>query len=162
MLRIVSCLLFCASLLLGQIPPIRFNAHKTTVLAAAVEKVTIQQPATGSKRVILESAYTYCSVVCTITFSVDGAAATATALTRNQLFRSGTTTAATATAWSGSDVGAGTAISPAYNVAAGTGQSFDLAGVVLQGDGTGKNFTVATNSITGTVQIVVTWREEAP
>jgi hypothetical protein len=66
--------------------------------------------------------------------------------------------AATATAFTASDVGSGTVIAHFANINGGL-QSFNLDDKTLHGDGTGLNFTIRTASITGDVKIVVAWKE---
>lgn len=136
----------------------RFTIFRATTLAAAAEKLTVQQPATGSKNVYFVSASVYCSVACTATMSRDGTAASTTTLTPVAI--SGIGTATTATGYRSSNVGSGTAISVDHVVAAGSTVVFDLSGVQLRGNGTTKNFSVETNAITGDTKIQIIWREE--
>lgn len=136
----------------------RYTVMKTTSLSGAAEKVTVQQPSTGAKRVRFLTAVVYCSVACTVTMSRDGTAATGTALTPVAL--SSAYPAATATGWHTSNAGSGTALSPAFPLVAGATQVFDISGIELSGSSTAKNFSVATNSITGTAMIQIFWREQ--
>lgn len=135
----------------------RFSVYKATTLAGAAEVVTIQQPASDSKKVHFEAVQVYCSVACVIEIERDGTAATGTALTSVALTPYGT---ATATAWHTSDVGNGTTIST-FNVTAGQTVTVDLTGVMLaQGGGTGENLTLRSDSITGDIKITTFWRED--
>ena len=137
----------------------RFTLIKTTTLAAASEKLTVQQPASGAKSVFLLSASVYCSVACTATMTRDGTAATTTALTPVAISGIGAP-ATTTTGYHTSNVGAGTTISVAHVIPAGATVVFDLSGIHLRGNGTAKNFSIATNSITGDAKIQIIWREE--
>src|SRR5574342_237649 len=101
-MRTLLLCVFCSVSAWGQV----FIATKQTSLSGAAEVITVQQPASNAKTVSFIGAYVDCSVACTITLERDGSAATATTLTPVAL-NSGT---ATATAWSGSDVGAGTVL----------------------------------------------------
>lgn len=136
----------------------RYTIIKTTSLSGAVEKLTVQQPASGAKRVRFTYASVYCSAACTVTMSRDGTAATGTSLPPVAL--SGHYAASVATGWHTSDAGAGTTLSPAYAIASGATQTFDLSGIELAGNGTTTNFSIATNSVTATVRIQIVWREE--
>lgn len=136
----------------------RFTLIKNTTLAGAAEKVTIQQPATGAKRVRILYVTGYCSVACTLTFSRDGTAATTTALAPVAISGLGATS--TVSGFHTSNVGAGTTISIPFQLAAGAVVTFDTVGIGLEGNGTTNNFSVATSSITGNVSIQIVWREE--
>lgn len=155
----LTLLLLTASMLLGQRNfDSRFALLKTSALIAAAEKLTIQQPVSSSKRVRMLSCTVYCSVACTATLSRDGTAATTTTLAPVPI--SGYSAATSVSGYHTSNVGAGTTISIPFEVAAGGTMVLDLTGIDLVGDGTAKNFSVATNSITGTAKIQLIWREE--
>ncbi len=79
-----------------------FTVRKNTVLTAAAEVITLQQPATGSKTVNFIGFYIDCSVACTVTLERNGAAATSTALTVNNINPNEPTIAGIA--WSSSNV----------------------------------------------------------
>ena len=134
-----------------------YCAAKTTALTGAAEVITIQQPATGSRSVAFRGASIYSSVEAALTLERDGTAASSTTLAVVKLNASADT--ATATAWSSSNVGAGTTLS-AYTVPAGGTLVLDLGGIWMLGDGTAKNLTLRTASITGTVKINVCWQEQ--
>lgn len=138
-----------------------YEALKQTALVAAAEIVTVQQPAAASRTIYPKEAYVYCSVACTFTVERDGTAATGTALTVISLHASNPTTAVTA--WHTSNVGAGTTVSPTYALGGGAENwlLIDLTKFVLVGDGTAKNLTVRTSSITGTARISIVWEEIA-
>lgn len=156
-LRLAALLFALSSLAFAQNPhAARYSTWKSTALVAGPEVVTIQQPATGSRRVTLELANIYCSVACVVEIERDGTAATGTTNAIVALSSFGT---ATATAWHTSDVGNGTTILE-VNIAAGETKSLNLEGLVMQGDGTGKNFSFRTDSITGDAEIYIRWREE--
>lgn len=126
-------------------------------LSASGEAVTIQQPASSSKRVQFTSADAYCSVACDVTIERDGTAATATAATIAKL--NGEAPTPRATAFSASDVGTGTVIGK-RTLSAGGLVRFDLNSKWLQGDGTATNLTIRISSITGDTKINVYWREQ--
>lgn len=126
-------------------------------LSAADATVTVQQPSSGSRWVFFEVAQIYCSVACDVTISRDGTAATTTAATEVSL--NGGVSAA-ATAFTSSNVGAGTAITT-LQVAAGETIAVDLSGLFLEpNNSTGNNLTIDTDDITGDAQIYLRWREE--
>ena len=148
--------LFVASLASGQV----YVVQKTTTLAATTEAITVQQPATGARQVTFIGAYFDCSVACTFTLSVNGTAATATSLPVVNVNQG--ETAAKTTAWSGSNVGTGTTIG-VYACSAACSLSIDLTGVTFaQGTSTtGTNLTLKSNSITGTVDIIIKYSEKS-
>jgi hypothetical protein len=155
-MKLILALLF-TGLCFGQTA--YFAAYKATTLSSAVEAVTVQQPASGSKTVRFEGAYIYCSAACVVTLSVDGTAATTTALTPVALARQATPATPTATAYHTSNAGSGTTLA-AYDIAAGGEKSLEKSGLTLFGDGTARNFTLKTNSISGSVRILVFWSEQ--
>jgi hypothetical protein len=131
---------------------VQYVVQKTTALSGAVEGITIQQPASAAQNVKFIAVYIDCSAACTLTLTRDGAAATTTALTVNNLNPG--EKAAAVTAFSSSNVGAGTTIGVYTLGAAGT-ICLDLSGITFRStNGTGSNLTIKTNSITATVNIV--------
>ncbi|MBM3892137.1 MAG: hypothetical protein FJ388_23730, partial [Verrucomicrobia bacterium] len=108
-----------------------YAALRESALVGAAEVITVQQPATGARTIYFREGYVYCSVTCSFQLERDGAAATATALTVTKLHASNESTAATA--FRSSDVGAGTAVSPVYSLAAGDYLTVDLSKFVLIG-----------------------------
>jgi hypothetical protein len=134
-----------------------YVAVKTTKLNNAAEVVTVQQPATGARTVRFLGAWLDCSVACTATLERNGTAASSTTLATAQVNPS-VGTASTATAWSSSNVGAGTVIG-AYSIPGAGGIPIGLTGIDNVGNGTAKNLTIRTNSITGTVDIIFKWQE---
>lgn len=156
MKRLIALTLFVCSLGLAQTR--EYVVPYTADLTATAAIVTVQQPASGGAGVVRFSGlYIYCSVACNFTLERTGTAATATAATPVPL--NSTTTAARTTAFTASNVGSGTTLGT-YSLLASTSKSFDLAGVALFGNGTAKNFTVRTNAITGTVQVVIQFKED--
>jgi len=125
-------------------------------LSGSGEAVTIQQPASSSKRVQFTSADASCSVTCDVTIERDGTAATATAATIAKLNAEAPTPRATA--FSASDVGTGTVIGKRTLLNGGMVR-FDLNSKWLQGDGTSTNLTIRISSITGEAKINIFWRE---
>ena len=161
MRRRIAGALLVAFLALGiaasQVIGPRFSVFKATTLAGAAEVITIQQPASGSKKVYFEFVQVHCTVAAVVEIERDGAAATATALTAVDASKRGSVTA---TAWSGSDVGAGTKITE-FNVPADTTVPFNLDGYMLKpGGGPGENLTFRSNSLTGNIKFTVVWRED--
>lgn len=128
-----------------------YNVVKKTTLAAAAEVVTIQQPATGAFNVHFHSVgVDAVDVDVEFTIERDGTAATATTLAvAGQIIN---TPAAKCKAWSGSDAGVGTVLER-HTVPTGAYREFDLSGYWLLGEGTAKNLTIRTTSMTGTVII---------
>lgn len=135
----------------------RYAAIKETALVATAEKVTIQQPAAISREIHLEYADVYCSVACTATFSQYGSVATATSLTVTALNGS---PAGAAVAFSSSNASGGTG--KTFYIAAGQTASFDIGMFTLprSSGSTVANFSIATNSITGTARIQIQWTEQ--
>jgi hypothetical protein len=158
-IRLLAVLFFCVAAFGQQITNLAgYTANRSTT--GTSEKVTIQQPASGSRRIRLISAYVYCSAGCDVDQSRDGTAATSTSLAVSKLNPTDAGPSA-ATAWYSSNVGAGTAIGPTVTLQAGVGQAMDLNGIYLNGDGTGINYTLAVSSGTsGTIRISIKWVAE--
>lgn len=157
-LRIILLVLVIQSVSFGQsISPgsvfLRFSVWKATTGA---EDITIQQPATGSRNVYLEIVNLYCTVAAVVELEKDGTAATATALASVAIGRS--TATATAKAFSASDVGAGTKVSQ-FRLKASIPLSLDMGDILMQGDGTGINYTLKSDC-TGDGEYYIRWREE--
>ena len=133
-----------------------YTASKETTLSGAAETVTIQQPATNSRQnFFFDGAAVYCSVDCTVIIERSGTAVMTTAFTPAPLNPG--TVAAKAQALHTSNVGAGTAVGK-YWIAAGSEKVIQLRGLRLRAN-TRDNLTIKTNSITGTVRILVKWAE---
>ena len=126
-------------------------------LSAAAGGCTVQQPATGSKTVRFIEAVVYCSVACEITASRDGTAASSTSSAPVALNAEAPT--ATTTGWKSSNVGAGTAVSAPLVLAADVVAVIDISRRQMTGNGTAKNFTLKTNSITGRAVIEMVYEE---
>lgn len=154
MKTLLLVLVIFAQLMSGADPA--YIYYKTTSLSGAAEKVTIQQPSSAARNVRFKSASVYCSVACTVTMSRDGTAATTTAGTVVALSADYRT--AKATVFHTSNVGAGTTLFSQV-IAAGSTFVFDLNGIELDQSNTARNFTIATDSITGTATIAVKWEE---
>lgn len=159
MIRLIALLVLLVSAMFAQSPVLSgYTANKSTT--GTTEKITIQQPASGSRRVRLVSAFVYCSVGCDIDQSRNGTAATSTTLATSKLNPSDAG-ASSATAWSASNVGAGTTIAPTITISPGVNQPIDLQGLYLIGDGSGNNYTIAiTAGTSGTIRVSVKWYEE--
>lgn len=137
--------------LLGQ----EYTLTRTGSLSGAVEKLTVQQPASTPKKLTFKKAFVQCSVACVITVSRNGTAASGTSLTPVPLISGNT---ATATGWRSSNAGSGTVLA-VFALAAGEGVPIDLSGIFLTGAGTTKNLSIATDAITGTVYFNINWIE---
>jgi hypothetical protein len=135
-----------------------YAAVKKTALVKTAEVITVQQPATGSTTVRFLGASVYCSVACEITVEKNGTAATTTTLAITRINPDFGPATGIATAWSSSNAGVGSVIG-IYSIAAGATMTLDLSEIRLVGNGTGKNFTVRTDAITGTVIVNVQWEE---
>lgn len=146
--------IFLSSVCFGQV----YVVQKTTVLAAAAEVITIQQPASGARQVTFISAYFDCSAACTFTLERNGTPASTTTLAVRNV-NPGETVAAT-TAFSASNVGTGTVIG-SYNCPNSCSVSIDLTGIVFsQVNGTNANLTLRSGSVTGTVDIMLKYSEK--
>ncbi len=135
-----------------------FSVYHFVDLAAAASVLTVQQPATGGKRVTFDSATLYCENACVVTLERDGTAATTTAAVEVTLDET-INTAPTATAFSTSNVGAGTTIS-VYRLAAGVTFTIDISNIKMSGNGTTKNISLRTASTTGEIARTLVWVED--
>ena len=145
--------------LVAQTPSPRFSATTGDVsLTASTTALTIQQPATNGKQVAFDVATVYCSVACNVTQAQNGAAATATAGTAVAALP-GSASAAVATVWTASNVGAGTTIPPVLHIAGGSTVTIDISQLGMGNTGTATNYTISVSSITGTANITIYWRE---
>lgn len=136
---------------------INYDVVKQTALSSAAEAITVQTPSSASNRLVkFISAYADCSVACNLTLALNGTNATTTSLAINKLDTS--TSAATSVAFSASNVGTGTTIGK-YSVAAGGWIVIDLSGIIFPPKSTNKNLTLSTDSISGTVNIIIKFQE---
>ncbi len=133
-----------------------YVARKSTALSGAVETVTVQNPSTGGKVVIFDTAILYASVATDFTLKFGGTAATTTALTPTPLYHS---TASTALAFHTSNVGAGTTVE-VYTVPAGSTMVIDLSKFYLDASSASQNLSIASSSVTGTVRINIAFQEK--
>lgn len=155
-MRLILCLLFSALTFAGQ-PGWNYSAYKETVLAAASEAISIQQPSGGSRNIYIDGIAVYCSVDCEFTIERGGTAATTTALTASILGRSAP--APIAQTFYSSNAGAGTETLSKYSVTAGSTVPISMAGLAMPRGGGGDTVTVRTSTITGTVRVIVRWTE---
>lgn len=149
---LITLLLFAVGLTAAE-PP---SANRY-IVSVDTTKLTVQQPAAGGNLVQFETASVYCAAAQTATPSWNGTAATATAATIKKAPQ--TVELPLATAWSGSDVGAGTT-GVVYNIPAGGTLLFDMGAITFprSASGGGKNnFTFATS---GTCTISFQWVEK--
>ncbi len=135
-----------------------FSVYHFIDLAAAASTLTVQQPATGANKVTFDSAVLYCENSCVVTLERDGTAATTTAATEVTLDET-INTAPTATAFSTSNVGAGTTII-VYRMAAGVTLTIDMTNIKMSGNGITKNVSLRTASTTGEISRTLVWVEE--
>lgn len=157
-------ILITLSLLFAFGPPAlaidHYQAIATTSGAAAV---TIQQPASGARRITFGSAsdgvaglVAYCASAQTIVLSSNGTAASATSGTEKKL--AGTSNASGVTVWTASNVGAGTS-GITIHVPAATDYPISLSWFVLQGASTAINLTATTS---GTCTLTFSYSADAP
>lgn len=158
----IIALAFCGLASAQFLPLVASSRYSATTgdvsLSGSATTLTIQQPATGAKQVALETATVYCSVACNVTQAQNGAAATATAATLTPITSTGQ--APSATAWTASNVGSGTAVGPILHLAAGATVVIDLSRVTMGTGGTGTNYSVTVSSITGTANITILENEK--
>lgn len=133
--------------------------YQEASLSGASQKVTIQQASSGTRDLVFNSVSLWCNVDATFTISRTGTAATATSGTVNRINTWQPT--ATASAYTSSDVGAGTSLRSYYFKGNSPELVLDLENFkILRNAGTTGNITVATNSVTGTCRISFLWDEE--
>jgi hypothetical protein len=121
-------------------------------LTAAGTTLTLQQPATPVKQFQLETATVYCSVACNVTQAANGSAATTTAGTLNPI--SPTYKPSGVSAFTASNVGAGTSIGGIIHLGAGQTVVIDLSQVII-GASPNANFSISVSTITGTANISI-------
>ncbi len=153
LLILIPLAMACVMALRGQ--PSNANRYifmKETALVATTEKVTVQQPASGSLSVAFELADVYCSVACTVTFYQNGTAATTTTLAATTESLS---PPPKVVAFSSSNVGTGNTLKT-YYLGAGQTLQFTLGDFALpRGAGGSANFSIGIASMTGTVRIQI-------
>ncbi len=153
---LLPLLLFSALNLLAQ--ENFYVASHSAALVAGTDKVTVQQPSTGAKQVKLHGALVSCSTAattpCTLTFTQNGAAATATTLAVTPLNLS---PPASSTAWSSSNVGAGTTVH-VYTITAPGDYWLDLSFFTLA-PGPNSNVSLGWSSVTATVSTAIFYTE---
>lgn len=137
------------------------------VLSAAAYTLTLQKPAlvttagktfSVGKDTTLETVVAYCSVSCSISQSINGTAATATAATVSTI-PPNIQQRQTANGFTTSNAGAGTAIGGIIHIPAGGTITLDVSKVTLNGAGTGANYSVTVAAITGTANLTMIWNE---
>lgn len=134
----------------------RFRSSCSVTTSASTAKCAISVPATGTKRVFLESVVITTPASVTVTFERGGTAPTATAQTS---IARNTTATSVATVYQGStDAGAGTS-SVVYTNPAATDTLYDLSGEAFP-RGSANTLQITAGSSTGTVQMVFFWAQE--
>lgn len=137
MLRLILCLFLTA---LTAIPQPGINRYQAT---ASTTALTVQQPTSNANQVQFQWASVYCSAASTATPSWNGTAATATTLAIKKTM--GTSANPKATAWSGSNVGAGTT-GAVSNIPAGGTFTYEMSTIYMGTGGSATNFTWTTNN----------------
>ena len=162
LLRLLVIVLAVASRLPAQTAPTTtrlYGAYTYATPSTAAVIVSVQQPvtATARRQIQFEGAVLYCSVACSVGLEVDGTTATVTAGSAIKL--DSRAPAAASTIYTGSDVGSGTVLN-VYELAAGQQINITKTGLLLGVDtGTRHNLTFRTNSISGTVHVLIMWSE---
>ena len=147
---------------------IRWRATTGDVsLSGSAYSATVQQPTVASlsgSAAYLDQVQVYCSVACSVTQAVNGAAATSTAGTFQALLPTPLNAAVPLTFWTASNVGAGTDQAGITHVPAGgtvilcfTASCGNPAQFIVgPGSGTASNYSVTIAAgVTGTVNITV-------
>ena len=136
-----------------------YTATCTLSVSGSAKACTVQQPASGARNVQLVSAYVHSTVAVSLTQERDGTAATTTGVTEASLNDAGGTP--TVTGFTDSNVGVGTVIAGSDTIKLGIDGSavLDLEDIQMRGNGTAKNYTIRTSAVTGTVTIIIKWRE---
>lgn len=163
MKRLLALALLPASLASAQTSVRWFATSGDVPLSTAATTVTIQQPATNPAMAYIDQVVVYCSVACSITTAVNGTAATSTAGTVQTLLPNQPNLPIPLTFWTASNVGTGTSQSGILHVSAGATVTLCFSPqcgngsqyILGSGSGTNNNFSVITNSITGTVNITI-------
>jgi len=125
---------------------------------------TIQQTATNASQTIVEAGTVYCSVACSVTFAVNGTAATSTTGTVTPLLPTPLQAPAPFTFWTASNVGSGTAQGGKNYLAAGVPQTYCFSTSLVcpggsinftlgSGQGSASNLSATVSSITGTSNV---------
>lgn len=138
---------------IDELPSVFTVAHSCTVTSASCVW-TVQQPASNAKRLAILGFSIYCSAACIITQERNGSPASGSLITPVNV-NPDWPASATFTAHHSSSSAGGSSIGGVIYVAAGTTVSVDTEMMFIIGAGTTRNFTIRTNSFTGTAQIVI-------
>lgn len=154
----IILLSLCAAIALRADVAGSYIHYQSAALSSSALKLTVQQIASGTRDLRFVSATIWCSVDATVTLRRDGTAASATVATPVRI--NGWQQAATATAYTSSNVGTGTVIR-AYDWKGGSSEMvIDLSRFVIpRTAGTGGNLTIETNAITGDCKASIVWDE---
>jgi len=130
-----------------------FTSYSKTGTSSAV---TVQKPATGGGTQYVQCVTVSCELACTVAFSQNGTAASATALTVNGL------NAATPglTAWRDSNAGAGTALA-SWPQGAASATTYIIEAVLTQ-NSTANNFTTTVTMASGAIGVGVKGYQVGP
>jgi hypothetical protein len=133
-----------------------YLASYSSTLSGTTDALTLQVGTTTTRDIRPIVAWVRCSAACSFSLVINGTAATTTTLTTASL--PGNTTPSQATAWSASNVGAGTTLAT-YNLeGAGTFQ-IDLSKFVIP-HAPNSNLTISIASFTGTWRPTIQWSEQ--
>lgn len=134
-----------------------YAVYQEFTLSTSAAVLTVQQPTSAPRQITFEGAVVYCSVACVPSLEINGTVATVTGVTPVKLDTRGS--AATSTAYTGSDSTGGTVIGK-YSVAAGQQLGITKSGLTLGvGSGVHQNVTIRTDAISGTARILLMWSE---
>lgn len=158
--RIACLILVCAASALAQID--RYIVSHSVALAGTTKVVTIQQPATGAKRVEIESITVQCvGADCPVLIDRDGSAATTTAALIVTALNPETAPAAGRKflAYTDSNAGIGVALSPTWTVPDKAIFPIPFTGTFKESSGTTKNINVRVGPATATANFQIVVRE---
>ena len=127
------------------------------IAGVTAEAVTVQQVANSNRILHFKTAYVECTVACTVTVERNGSAATSTEATPTPV--NATSEAAVSKAFVASNVGSGTAISPAYSVAANGSIVLDMTAVYLYTAVTTDNVSIKIASASGNYKVLIQYEE---
>lgn len=136
-----------------------YTIGKSTTLSGAAEVITLQQPTSGARIVQFVSAYIYSSAAVTISQERNGSAATSTAMTPGPVNPDAADAAKLTAFHTSNSNNASATILPPIHIPAGSSKTLDISWIQMRGNGTGKNYTIRTGSMTGDVIISVMWEE---
>lgn len=140
-MRVMWMMALVSAALMAQLQPQRLGEFRDTyqfskITTATSEKITIQVPAGASISARMSALVITCDQICDVAFERDGALATTTAMT---VTRMNSGPAPTVTAFSASNVGAGTSLGVAQSLPANAPTPFSVEDKKIA---PGQNFTI--------------------